>query len=52
MKELSKAIATIAIWGGAALLSYLFNSFGILSGGGAAWIVVGIVLLTACIWTT
>ncbi|HEY4484150.1 MAG TPA: hypothetical protein VI978_00285 [Candidatus Paceibacterota bacterium] len=34
MKDLGKAIATFAIWGGVAVLSYLFNSFGILNGFG------------------
>ena len=50
MKDFGKAVATIAVWGGVALLSYLFHSFGILSGTGAAWMVVGAILLTAALW--
>jgi len=50
MKDLGKAIATIAIWGGMALFSYLFHSFGILSGTGAAWMVTGAFFLTIGLW--
>lgn len=50
MKDAGKAVATIAIWGGGALFSYLFHSFGILSATGAAWMVVGVIFLTASLW--
>ena len=50
MKDAGKAVATIAIWGGVAVLSYLFHSFGILTGAGAAWMVVGAMLLTMGLW--
>jgi hypothetical protein len=50
MKDGGKAVATVAIWVGVAILSYLFNSFGILSGDGAAWMVIGAILLTVILW--
>ncbi|QQG46506.1 MAG: hypothetical protein HYY55_01525 [Candidatus Niyogibacteria bacterium] len=50
MKDIGKAIATIAIWGGTAGLSYLFLGFGILSGLGAFLMVLGAILLTAALW--
>ena len=50
MKDSGKAVATIAVWGGVALLSYLFHSFGILTGDGATWMVVGAFFLTAALW--
>lgn len=50
MQDASKAVATIAVWGGTALLSYLFHPFGILTGTGAAWMVVGAIIITAGIW--
>lgn len=50
MKDIGKTVATIAIWGGVAFLSYLFHSFDILSGAGAAWMVVGAMLLTVGLW--
>ena len=50
MKDAGKAVATIAVWGGVALLSYLFHSFGVLSGVGAAWMVVGAFLITVGLW--
>jgi uncharacterized membrane protein len=48
--QIGKGIATVAIWGGTAGLSYLFHSFDILTGEGAAWMVVAAVLLTAALW--
>lgn len=50
MKNGGKAVATVAIWAGVAVLSYLFNSFGILSGGGAGLMVVGAILGTLSLW--
>ncbi|MEK7559743.1 MAG: hypothetical protein AAB522_00365 [Patescibacteria group bacterium] len=50
MKDIGKVVATITIWGGVALLSYLFHSFGILSGEGAAWMTLGAFLFTAFLW--
>jgi len=50
MQNLGKAIATVTVWGGVAVLSYMFHSFDLLSGGGAAWMVVGAFMLTAALW--
>lgn len=50
MKDLSKAIATVAVWSGTALLAHLFNSYGILTGGGAGWMVFGAIMVTAGLW--
>ena len=50
MKDARKAVTTIAVWGGVALLSYLFHSFDILSGIGAAWMVAGAFLITMGLW--
>lgn len=48
MKELGKAMTVAAIWGGIALLSYLFNSFGILKENGAVGLVAVGFVLTLC----
>ena len=48
--DLGKVIATITIWGGAALLSYLFHSFGTWNGSGAVWMTIGAFILTAGLW--
>jgi len=50
MKNGGKAVATVAVWTGVAVLSYLFNSFGILSGPGAGLMVIGAVLVTGAMW--
>ena len=50
MRYMGKAVATVAVWGGIAGLSYLFHSFGILSGDGAAWMVFGAIVATCAIW--
>lgn len=50
MQNMGKAIATVAIWGGTAGLSYLFHSFNVLSGEGAGLMVGGVIVLTAFIW--
>ncbi|MDO8523181.1 MAG: hypothetical protein Q7S12_02760 [bacterium] len=51
MKNGGKAIATVAVWGGVVVLSYMFHSFGILNGGGAFWLVVMGLFCTAWIWS-
>ncbi|MBI2676532.1 MAG: hypothetical protein HYX21_01060 [Candidatus Yanofskybacteria bacterium] len=50
MKDLGKAVATVAVWGGVVVLSYLFNSFGILTGGGAGLMVFVAFVSTICLW--
>ncbi len=50
MNNLGKAAGTFAVWGGLCALSYLFHSFGILTGTGAGWMVFAGFLLTAGIW--
>ncbi len=50
VKDIGKAVATAAIWGGTAGLSYLFSSFGILSGQGAGLMFFADVLMTFWVW--
>jgi len=50
MKEVGKALATAVVWGGVAGLSYLFNSFGILTSGGAVGLVLAGFFMTGMIW--
>jgi len=50
MKDTGRVIATITVWGGVALLSYLFNSFGILSGVGAGCMFFGAFIITLGLW--
>ena len=50
MKDAGKAVATVAVWGGVTFLSYLFHSFGILTGEGAGWMVIGGIVLTFFVW--
>ena len=45
-----KAIATVAVWGGVVGLSYFFHSINMLSGGGAAFMVIGAFLVTGALW--
>lgn len=44
------AIATITVWAAVSGLSYLFHSFGILSGEGAGWMVFVAFFLTLALW--
>lgn len=46
----SRALATIAVWGGIVGLSYAFHSFDILSGAGAAGLVIAAVFATGFVW--
>ena len=50
MKDLGKAISTVAVWGGTVALSYMFHQFQILTGFGAFLMVLGAILLTAALW--
>lgn len=52
MKDAGKVVATTVIWGSVAFLSYLFHSFGILNGIGAAWLVGAAVFLTVGFWSS
>lgn len=46
MKQIGKATAIAAVWGGVIVLSWLFHSFGILDSTGAAVMVFVAFLLT------
>ena len=48
--NLGRAIATIAVWVAVCVLSYLFHSFGILTGSRAGWMVFAAFLLTVGLW--
>lgn len=50
MKEVGKALGTIAVWGGVAGLSYLFHTFDFLNGIGGGVMAFAAILLTAKIW--
>lgn len=49
MNSGNNAVATITVWVAVGGLSYLFNSFGVLSGVGATLMVFAAFLLTA-VW--
>jgi hypothetical protein len=48
--NLGRGIATVAVWSSVVVLSYLFNSFGILNGGGAGLMLLGAAVLTRGMW--
>ena len=50
MKNINKIVATFAVWAGIVALSYMFNSFGILTGVGAVGLVFVGLLGTGAIW--
>ena len=50
MEHIGKAVGTVAVWGGAIGLLYLFNSFGILNSEGAFALVIFAVVLTHVLW--
>jgi len=50
MKEIGKAVATVAIWAGIIGLAYLFRSHGILNGLGATMLTIGAFCLTLVVW--
>ncbi len=50
MKKLGEVIATMAVWGGVCVLSYIFHSSGILTGTGAAFMVIGALITTITLW--
>jgi hypothetical protein len=49
-REIGKALGTLAVWGGVAIMTYLFGTFHVLTGDLAIGIAVGGGLLTAYIW--
>lgn len=49
-RMLGQTLGTAAVWGGAALLTWLFHLAGVLSGEGAAWLTAGVLIVTLRIW--
>ena len=50
MKDIGRALGTLFTWAGVGALSWLFNSFGILTGDGAIGLVLVGLILSAWIW--
>lgn len=50
MSNIGKGIATFAVFGGTALLAYVFQKAGVLSGEGAGWMTVLAFVTVGALW--